>query len=412
MKTDLTDFGGKDIFRNIYPSQIKDILNSEVNQIRKSKKIPNSYMFIGGSGIGKTWNIERVPYYIENSKIVKLHLTNMSAEVLFGIPYYSNGVFENIPYKNIKKLFEEAESNPEIIYFVELEEANRAEQDMVNKLFQLVGGRRYNENPIPNNIIFVMDINPSESRFDNLATFDDAFYRRFIVFYVELNYNDWLEHAKQKDPVSIKYDKTGQPIAGTERLNIHPLITKFISDGRFKYLNYIPQGGEYYNIIITPSNWGTLSEYLYNSNKEELLSPIGKIMIHGILREEIGNVFYGFLRDELNSQIQISAEDIINDYDRIKIDVNILITKNQNDRLTELTSRVIDMLLNNNKIKDSEINNFINYLLDLPNDIAMYALKTTSDDNKPKLIKILQKVKNKNLLTKLKRKLTEEELGD
>lgn len=409
METDLTDFGGKDIFRKIYPSQIKEVLKSEVDQIRKHKKVPDAYMFIGGSGIGKTWNIERLPYYIENTKVVKLHLTNMSAELLFGIPYYSDGVFENIPYENIKKLLNEASSNPDIIYFVELEEANRAEQDMVNKLFQLVGGRKYNEKPIPNNIVFVMDINPSESRFDNLATFDDAFYRRFIVFYVELNYNDWLEHAKQKDPTSIKYDKTGQPIAGTERLNIHPLVTKFISDGRYKYLNYIPKGGEYYNIIITPSNWGTLSEYLYSSNREELLSSIGKIMIHGILREEVGNIFYGFLRDELNSKISVSAEDIINNYKEVKTDVNIMITRNENDRLTELTTRVMDILLSKEKIEEKEINNFVNYLLDLPNDIVVYTLKTTSEDNKPKLIKILEQVKNKNLLKKLKRKLTEED---
>jgi hypothetical protein len=412
MKTDLTEFGGKNIFRNIYPSQIKDILQVEVRQIRENGKIPSPYMFIGGSGIGKTWNIERLKYYIDQTEVIKLHLTNMSSEVLFGIPYYTdNGEFENIPYKNIKYILEMAKNNPANIYFVELEEANRADQDMINKLFQLVGGRRYNDIKIPNNIIFIMDINPSESRFDNLASFDDAFYRRFIVFYTELNYNDWLDHARSKDPESIKYNKIGEPIAGTERLNIHPIITKFINDGRYQFLNYLPNGGDYYNVVITPANWGNVSDYLYNSNKEELLSPIGKIMIHGLLREEVGNIFYGFLRDELQSEIGISAQEIISDYENIRSEVYKLINDNKNDKLTELTSRVIDLLVNKDNIDKNEIENFATYLLELPKEIVIYSLKTSSS-NKPKIIRIFSKIEDKDIMQKIKRKLTEQEVSE
>lgn len=386
MENDISEYGGKYLFENISASKITPIVKNMVEYMRKGFT-PDPCMFIGGSGIGKTWTIERLKFHIENCEVVKFHLTNMSSEVLFGIPYYQdeNGTFKNAPYDKIDTIFKTAKYNKNITYIIELEEANRGEQDIINKLFQLVGGRRYNDELIPENILFLMDINPTESRFDNLASFDDAFYRRFMVYYVVMDAVEWLAHAKDIDPVSKKQ-------------NIHKYVIDFIKENRYNMLNFVPKGGENYNIIITPANWGRVSEYLYSLNSdEEITSDECKLFINGILRKELGSIFYKYLYDIISSKV-FEIDDVLNsemiylnNY-ALKNDTILKIIDILSDnqiKLIDFFDRMVTYSINSDaKLNINQVINFYYFIDNMPLEYLIYITKTSK--NKSTLIKLFE----------------------
>lgn len=150
----------------------------------------NTPVFIGDSGIGKTYTIG------EYAAMRKMHMEVLNCSELFVedfgairdingyVGFALNEIF-NVPKKGTALFF--------------IDEFSRARGDLRNLIAGMVNERKIYGKPIPENIRFVIAMNPpTEDYGDTDDPFVDmATARRYALFMVKASVEDWLAWAKR-----------------------------------------------------------------------------------------------------------------------------------------------------------------------------------------------------------------------
>ncbi len=241
----------------------------------------------------------------------------------------------------------EANKRPTIIHF---EELNRASQQVRNAALQILLERQIGEFKFNDNVLMMSSGNLGDEDGTDVEEFDAALNNRLIHVDHVLSVDTWLNDFADD--------------------NVHPTIAKFIHVHP-EHLYKTKEGAKAYS---TPRSWTMLSEYIianfgYDSVPADFLANI-----RFIAPSYVGNSAMKFLQycDEM---LAVSIDDVINNYDGIKKDLE----RFNRDKNTELIFSLKERDLS--KLNGKQIGNIIKFLETVGEDENAAYLLSILDSN-------------------------------
>lgn len=242
----------------------------------------------------------------------------------------------------------EANTKPTILHF---EELNRATQQVRNAALQILLERQIGTDfKFNSNVLMMSSGNLGDEDNTDVEEFDSALNNRLIHVDHTLEVREWLANfAEDNVHSSIK-----------RYIEIHPDQIYSFKDGDRAY--------------ATPRSWTMLSEYIismfgFDSDIKDFLPTIREIAA-----SYVGNSAIRFLR-YCDESVQLSIDDIINDFKRVKPDLAKFNRDKKSELLFALKERDINDLDNFqidniisflNEISDEEKTGYLLELLDSP----------------------------------------------
>lgn len=260
----------------------------------------------GPTGIGKSHIIHQIAKKY-NLPVLDKRLAYMTEGDIIGLPELIDGVTRFAPVDWIVKA-----CNEPVALF--LDELNRATNEVQQCAFQLVLDREMNGHKLhPETRIYVAVNEGSDYQ---VSEMDPALLRRFYVADLEPTNEDWYEWAR-------KNSKT-----------VDPIILEFLT----KYPAHLRHTGEFEpgKVYPNPASWARLSETLIYSNMSpssclgENYDPLIFSIASGFIGTSTTPAFCDFL---MSYKVKFSADDIFNNYSKVKADVNKLTNDKKNDLL-------------------------------------------------------------------------------
>ena len=290
---------------------------------------------------------------------------SMSDESDFKYPYLEDAEFDGKPIKvsgyAVPKWAYVANQRPTLIHF---EELNRAPQFVRNAALQILLEREIGEFKFNSNVIMMSSGNLGDEDGTDVEEFDSALNNRLVHISHSLSVDEWL----------------GDFAAD----HCHKLISSFIK----AHPEQMYKTSDNTKGYATPRSWTMLSKFItenwgMDASPREFL-PLLKEVASGY----IGNSaikFVQYCEDMLN----ISIQDVLNDYDRIKKDLE----KYNRDKNSELIQSLKEIDIT--KLSEKQLDNCVKFLNNVGDDektaYLLYILDNIADVTNPKLKKFLLK---------------------
>ena len=254
----------------------------------------------------------------------------------------------------------EANKQPTIIHF---EELNRASQQVRNAALQILLERQigtdfnFNEN-----VLMMSSGNLGDEDGTDVEEFDSALNNRLVHINHTLSVDEWLGDFAVN--------------------NCHKLITSFIK----AHPEQMYKSSENTKAYATPRSWTMLSEFIVCNYGEDAsprdFLPLLKEVASGYLGNSAVK-FVQYCEDMLN----ISIQDVLNDYDRIKKDLE----KYNRDKNSELIQSLKEIEIT--KLTEKQLANVVKFLNNVGDDektaYLLFILDNIADVTNPKLKKFL-----------------------
>ncbi len=258
----------------------------------------------------------------------------------------------------------EANSQPTIIHF---EELNRAPQQVRNAALQILLERQIGtEFNFNSNVLMMSSGNLGDEDGTDVEEFDSALNNRLIHINHTLDLDEWIDNYANE--------------------NVHGMITSFIK----AYPEQLYKTSENSKAYATPRSWTMLSEYIIanfgrNSSPKEFISAVSEVASGYVGNSSIK--FIQYCEDMMN----ISIEDVLNNYDKIKSDLE----KYNRDKKSELIQSLKEVDIT--KLKDKQIANVVSFLQGVGDDektaYLLYLLDNEADVCHPKVKSLLLEFK-------------------
>lgn len=303
----------------------------------------------GPTGIGKSHIVHQVGDRLD-MEVIDRRLSQMTEGDIIGLPELVDGVTRFAPID----WFVRACNEPVILFFDEL---NRATIEVQQCAFQIVLDRELNGHKLhPDTRVYAAVNEGSEYQ---VTEMDPALLRRFFVTTLEPTVQDWLKWARKDN-------------------RIDALMISFIE----KYPAHLRHTGQIQPGIVypNPASWDRLNTSLEYADMQPLQScgenynPLFYSMCTGFLGVETTIAFVDYVK---NHESKFSAEDILNDYTKVKGLVSALSTDKKNDLLniivTYTTSNEVTVTQVQNACKfvntcsDEMLVNFMNMIMETKN---------------------------------------------
>ena len=291
---------------------------------------------------------------------------SMSDESDFKYPYLEDGEFEGKAIKvsgyAVPRWAYEANQRPTLIHF---EELNRAPQFVRNAALQILLEREIGEFKFNNNVIMMASGNLGDEDGTDVEEFDSALNNRLIHIAHTLSVEEWL--------------------GDFALTSCHKLVTSFIK----AHPEQMYKSSENTKGYATPRSWTMLSKFItenwgMDASPREFL-PLLKEVSTGY----VGNSAMKFIQ-YCEDMLNISIQDVLNDFDRIKKDLE----KYNRDKNSELIQSLkeIDII----KLSDKQLDNCVKFLNGVGDDeetaYLLFILdKDGLDVTNPKIKKFLLK---------------------
>jgi len=288
---------------------------------------------------------------------------SMSDESDFKYPYLEDGTFDGKPIKvsgyAVPKWAYEANQRPTLIHF---EELNRAPQFVRNAALQILLEREIGEFKFNSNVIMMASGNLGDEDGTDVEEFDSALNNRLIHIPHSLSVDEWLGD----------FAATG----------CHKLITSFIK----AHPEQMYKTSDNTKGYATPRSWTMLSKFItenwgMDASPREFL-PLLKEVSSGY----VGNSAMKFIQ-YCEDMLNISINDVLNDYDRIKKDLE----KYNRDKNSELIQSLKEIDIT--KLTEKQLDNCVKFLRNVGDDektaYLLYILDNIADVTNPKLKKFL-----------------------
>jgi len=304
-----------------------------------------SILVKGDTGIGKSDITKHIASLIETNHMYLDHtgpglpvldwrLSVFSEGDIIGLPELVDGVTRFAPNDR----FMAACREPHLLF---LDEGNRATTEVLQCAFQIVLDRELNGQKLHPETRIIMAIN--EGNDFTVNEMDPALLRRFWVTELVPTTNDWLEWA--------------------ERNKVDPMICKFIE----KYPAHLMHSGERNpgTVYPYPASWARLDSSLKHAGFEPSKFAGGDLpdmLLHmsaGFIGIHTTAAFLDFVK---NYVFKLSADDILNNFDKIENEVKQM----TNDKKNEALDQVV-LFLKSNDICATQIKNlnrFMSYVSD------------------------------------------------
>jgi hypothetical protein len=290
---------------------------------------------------------------------------SMSDESDFKYPYLEDGMFDGKPIKvsgyAVPKWAYEANQRPTLIHF---EELNRAPQFVRNAALQILLEREIGEFKFNSNVIMMASGNLGDEDGTDVEEFDSALNNRLIHIPHSLSVDEWLGDFATD--------------------GCHKLITSFIK----AHPEQMYKTSENTKGYATPRSWTMLSKFItenwgMDASPREFL-PLLKEVASGY----VGNSAMKFIQ-YCEDMLNISIQDVLNDYDRIKKDLE----KYNRDKNSELIQSLKEIDIT--KLSDKQLDNCVKFLNNVGDDektaYLLFILDNIADVTNPKMKKFLLK---------------------
>jgi len=290
---------------------------------------------------------------------------SMSDESDFKYPYLEDGMFDGKPIKvsgyAVPKWAYEANQRPTLIHF---EELNRAPQFVRNAALQILLEREIGEFKFNSNVIMMASGNLGDEDGTDVEEFDSALNNRLIHISHSLSVEEWLGDF------------------ATE--GCHKLITSFIK----AHPEQMYKTSDNTKGYATPRSWTMLSKFItenwgMDASPRDFL-PLLKEVASGY----VGNSAMKFIQ-YCEDMLNISINDVLNDYDRIKKDLE----KYNRDKNSELIQSLKEIDIT--KLTEKQLDNCVKFLGGVGDDektaYLLYILDNIADVTNPKMKKFLLK---------------------
>jgi hypothetical protein len=253
----------------------------------------------------------------------------------------------------------EANKQPTIIHF---EELNRASQQVRNAALQILLERQIGTDFVFNdNVLMMSSGNLGDEDGTDVEEFDSALNNRLIHINHTLSVDEWINDFATN--------------------NCHKLVTSFIKAHPEQMYKDATENTKAY---ATPRSWTMLSEFIVCNYGEDAsprdFLPLLKEVASGYLGNSAMK-FVQYCEDMLN----ISINDVINNYDGIKKDLekynrdknSELIQSLKEIEITKLNKKQLDNVVKFlNNVGDDEKTAYLLYILDNIPDVTNPTLKT------------------------------------
>jgi len=290
---------------------------------------------------------------------------SMSDESDFKYPYLEDGTFEGKPIKvsgyAVPKWAYEANQRPTVIHF---EELNRAPQFVRNAALQILLEREIGEFKFNSNVIMMASGNLGDEDGTDVEEFDSALNNRLIHIPHSLGVDEWLNDFAAE--------------------GCHKLITSFIK----AHPEQMYKTSDNTKGYATPRSWTMLSKFItenwgMDASPREFL-PLLKEVASGY----VGNSAMKFIQ-YCEDMLNISIQDVLNDFDRIKKDLE----KYNRDKNSELIQSLKEIDIT--KLTEKQLDNCVKFLNGVGDDektaYLLYILDNIADVTNPKMKKFLLK---------------------
>jgi hypothetical protein len=300
---------------------------------------------------------------------------SMADESDFKYPYledaeYNGGKIKVSGYA-VPEWAYKANDKPTLIHF---EELNRAPQFVRNAALQILLEREIGDFKFNDNVIMMASGNLGDEDGTDVEEFDSALNNRLIHIPHTLGVDEWLQNY------------------GLE--NCHKLITSFIK----AHPEQMYKTSENTKAYATPRSWTMLSKFItknwgMDANPKDFL-PMLKTVASGFLGNSALK-FVQYCEDMLN----ISIQDVINNYDAIKKDLE----KYNRDKNSELIQSLKE--INIVDLNKRQLDNIVKFLKNVGEDeqtaYLLWILDNVPDIANPKLKGFL--LQFEELLIKIKK---------
>ena len=288
---------------------------------------------------------------------------SMSDESDFKYPYLDDASYDGSTIKvsgyAVPKWAYDANSQPTLIHF---EELNRAPQFVRNAALQILLEREIGEFKFNSNVIMMASGNLGDEDGTDVEEFDSALKNRLIHVKHSLSVEDWMHDFANE--------------------NCHKLITSFIK----AHPEQLYKTSENTDAYATPRSWTMMSKFItenwgMDASPKDFL-PLLKEVASGY----IGNSAMKFIQ-YCEDMLNISIQDVLNDFDRVKKDLE----KYNRDKNSELIQSLKEIDIT--KLTDKQLANCVKFLNNVGDDektaYLLFILDNVSDVTNPKLKKFL-----------------------
>lgn len=252
-------------------------------------------LIMGRPGIGKS-AIMAAFAKERNMLLIDVRMSQHDSTDIKGIPHYDSETktvkwitADFVPIENNKYLEEKVEKEGYEGILLFLDEVNRADQNTIQSIFELVGDYKIGGHPLMKNCRVVAAGNLGAEDGCDVNEFDSAMNRRLMKMAFRDNLKDWLVWAEADN-------------------HVIPEITGFVKANPQYYYKVC---GE--NRNITPANWTKFSDVIKNNKGKYDIKTLTEVMGPDIILDAA----FPFL-EYLKDLEKIGGKDIIERYDEIK----------------------------------------------------------------------------------------------
>jgi hypothetical protein len=252
-----------------------------------------------------------------------------------------------------------ANSRPTIIHF---EELNRAPQYVRNAALQILLEREIGAFKFNDNVLMMASGNLGDEDGTDVEEFDGALNNRLIHMSHSLSVQEWLGDFAEE--------------------NVHQMVVDYIQSHP-EHMYKVSDNSKAY---ATPRSWTFLSDFIISNFGMDASPREFLPYLKEVAASYVGNSALKFIQ-YCEDMLNINIDDVINDYDRVKKDLE----KYNRDKKSELIQSLKKKEIS--KLTDKQLENVTNFVKSVGEDertaYLLYILDNISDVSNQKLKKFL-----------------------
>jgi GTPase SAR1 family protein len=359
-------------------SKIKELIKDDIKQTlniwEKHSEIEiekQCWHIVGPAGVGKTAICFQIAEELSQETGKKFDIIKIQGPVLsrddFIIPFPVKNKEGEI--SDFRMLYSDFVPKGDGYGIFLIDEFSRADHTLQQLLWQVQNECSIHLRKFPKGWFIISVDNPDDAEYQMDTMEDAAGLRRQLHIYTEVNAIDFLQYA-------IKH-------------KFHPYVIEFIQTHNERIYDFEAQKRGM--IYANPASYEKLSNHLW---KMESSGGIDFEKIEqkaaGLLNVNMAQLFIEFARDKKD----INPRDVFENFQRVKPDIQKLITENNNSKLSELMSGFCAYLTTSMPTySNRELDNILNFLLVMPIDTAaLFVSQVDKFDRKSEAFKYITKI--------------------
>jgi hypothetical protein len=289
---------------------------------------------------------------------------SMNDESDFKFPFLTDREYEGEVIKvsgyAVPEWAYEANARPTIIHF---EELNRAPQFVRNAALQILLEREIGKFKFNDNVLMMASGNLGDEDGTDVEELDSALNNRLVHISHSLGLDEWL--------------------TGFAEDNCHRMITSFIKAYPEKLYQNPTENTKAY---ASPRSWTMMSKFITENYGMDASPRDFLPMLKEVATGYVGNTAMKFIQ-YCEDMLNISIQDVINDYDRVKKDL----AKYNRDKNSELLNSLKEIDVT--ELKEKQLDNIVKFLRNVGDDektgYLLWLVDNVQDVSNPKLKRLL-----------------------